>query len=63
MRKRLRAWAPRERVTDQDGDKVDDVIRSEPWASKVDPFLDGVEHAEVGQCTSHDCHFAKPRGN
>src|SRR5215470_10499575 len=37
--KSLKCRFSREGVTDEDGEKIDDLIRSEPWTSKPNPFL------------------------
>src|SRR5258706_1128047 len=41
-----------EDVADEDGDKVNDVIRSEAWTSKADSFLDVCVPAKMNKCAS-----------
>jgi len=49
-----------DRVTEQDGHKVDDFVTSEAATGKANSLRDGVEDSLLAQVSNHENHFPKP---
>ena len=49
-----------DRVTEQDGHKVDDFVASEAAAGKANSLRDGVEDSLLAQVSNNENYFPKP---
>src|SRR3989440_5374809 len=53
---------PAQRIAQEYGDKIDDVIGPHAPTGQAHPLADGLEHAQVGEILRPQAHFAKPLG-
>jgi len=58
--KGLQGWLSRERVADEDHDKIDEIVGAHTGTSKADSLGDGIEDAKLLENLSYRSHFSHP---
>ena len=56
----LQGAFPAQRIAQEHGHKIDDVIGPHAPTGQAHALADGLEHAQVGEVLRHQAHFAKP---